>query len=845
MLNRPSGEGRKVTFDTENRGFVPQLKDKSYLHIIHCMDMETKEHFRFFDDYQDRIDAVHLGEWETLKDGTYEDGIKFLKEAYCVIIQNGSGYDWHVFEKHYPELMKGFNYFEKRSDPYYPFRVMDTYTMSCTLNPERRAPYEAILMNRGNVGAHSIEAHGIRMGRHKPEHEDWSHLSPEMLHRCEEDVEIGADFYHYLMKEWMEQRATKNKVTGMDIGNAYYCEHRTAFTMARQALRGFAFDVGYASELLAEMDKELEATERMFRPQMPKKLMKKKLAYSAKQLNAMEAFLTEAQRKSLMKETHGSASATIWSITNKPTKRGSKINNGVTKVFPEMVGYLEDHKNPIVAGAFTPISYEDYSLGNRDVVKQVLYPYGWRGVNLNDTELEHNDEYHKLLSKGRLKAAKEHGELPYLWSGKIDEDSIDRWKYNAAVAHGWNPDDECAGELDLYVETHKVIPDWALGIARWYIISSRRTQILNKKDVIDYKNKKRWTKHNGKAECRGLLAKAVCQDTGMTAQEYFEKHGMFPDEGHWRIPAIAFHAATNTFRMRHRNVVNIPSRGLYGKDMRALFIARDGYQIVGCDGAGLELRMLAHFMNDPEYMDVILNGDIHTYNQNKAGLPIRDMAKTFIYAFLYGSGIPNLARVCGISEEQMSQRVQEFKDSLPALTRLLDGVQGAAEAREFLVSIDGRRGRIRKRGKDLAVHTALNVLLQMTGSIIMKWGHIIAEDLAVERGLIEDIKDFPIVAHVHDEAQMEVPENTLTYMEYNIPKEDWKAEEKLELRNETGMWSAANIDYEEDGQLMLYRVHSGFGECYAEGIKRAGEMFNMRCPTAGEYKVGDNWWDTH
>ena len=80
--------------------------------------------------------------------------------------------------------------------------------------------------------------------------------------------------------------------------------------------------------------------------------------------------------------------------------------------------------------------------------------------------------------------------------------------------------------------------------------------------------------------------------------------------------------------MRHKFVVNIPSRGL--RPLRHLFIAKNGYMVLGCDGAGLELRMLAHFMADAVYQEIILHGDIHTHNQLKAGLPSRDIAKTFI-----------------------------------------------------------------------------------------------------------------------------------------------------------------------------------------------------------------------
>lgn len=823
---------RVLVFDSENKGFINQVHGRQDMHIVYVIDYHTREKFTFFDAFEDRNPAVWLGEVvESTRTGSILDGMKFLAGAKSIVIQNGSGYDFMVFEKIYPEVWGGFDYFERTDDAKFPFRVMDTLVMSQVLNPERKPPYNEIRsLERkgifvGKVGAHSIASHGIRMNRFKPEHEDWSTLTNPMIHRVEEDVEIGLDFFDYLYSRdtdgcWIQQMATPNQVTKMTIEDAYYCELRVAFSIARQAIRGIRFDTTFAIELLDKMDKELKETEAMFRPQMPKRLCKKALKFSNSQLAAQSKNLSKEDIVTLSKCTHGSEATTIWDITNKPTKRGSKFSSAVQKYFPEMVGYIEDYDKPLVAGAFTPILFEDYPLGNREAVKKVLYKYGWRGVNLNDSEIEHNDEYHELLAKGRTKLAKEWGELPYPWSGKIDEKSIEVWKEKGEV------------------------PEWALGIARWYIVNSRRTQILNSGDVENYRLKGEWKSNQGKKECRGLLPKAICQDTGMTAQQYFELHGMFPDTGHWRIPAMAFPCATNTFRMKHRNVVNIPSRGIYGHEMRELFIAAEGMQIVGCDGAGLELRMLSHFMNDAEYTDILLNGDIHTHNQHKAGLPIRDMAKTFIYAFLYGSGVPNLARVCGVTEAKMKDCIEEFKRELPALARLIEGVQSAAEKRKFLVAIDGRRGRVRFKGGRLSVHTALNVLLQMTGSVIMKWAHIIAEDKAVEAGLYT-LATFPQLVHMHDESQMEEFLKDQKTMTYTIKASEWKSEEKAEYHDELGQWSAASIVSKSEDTIELKRVFSPLGNIYAQAIKEAGEMFNLRIPTAGEYKVGYNWMDTH
>jgi DNA polymerase-1 len=77
--------------------------------------------------------------------------------------------------------------------------------------------------------------------------------------------------------------------------------------------------------------------------------------------------------------------------------------------------------------------------------------------------------------------------------------------------------------------------------------------------------------------------------------------------------------------------------GGYGYECRACFGPRPGWWQVGADASGLELRMLAHYMaryDDGEYIKVLLEGDIHEFNRVAAGLPTRDNAKTFIYAFL-------------------------------------------------------------------------------------------------------------------------------------------------------------------------------------------------------------------
>lgn len=133
------------------------------------------------------------------------------------------------------------------------------------------------------------------------------------------------------------------------------------------------------------------------------------------------------------------------------------------------------------------------------------------------------------------------------------------------------------------------------------------------------------------------------------------------------------------------NLAQIPARGQYGKQCRALFAAPPPLVQVGADASGLELRMLAHYLaayDGGAYAKALLEGDIHTANQHAAGLETRDNAKTFIYAFLYGAGDEKLGSIVAplASSAVQTKRGRALKArffrSLPAIKRLIDDVQG-------------------------------------------------------------------------------------------------------------------------------------------------------------------------
>lgn len=524
--DRPSGKGRFLVGDLEGVGLVRAIRKPSDIHVITLQDYFSGDYWIFFDPIEKRINPSEL-QMEGEQDGYIEDGVRMLLESEAFCFQNGVGFDLHVFERCFPWFK--YNYLESRAArPHadiFPFKFMDTMLVSQLTYPDRPLPPQAYAIGAGNTGPHSIAAHGIRMGRYKPDHDDWSTLTDAMIHRNVEDVAIGTDMLKWLMEgDWAEQKARGlNKTTGYGIETAYQMELQVALMISRQEQRGFRFDMAQAYKDYCTIDKEMEDTAAAVYPLIPLRLVTKPYKFAdlkSRYDAAVKAGFTEAELKPIFNginqtmkamgdEARMGDKATMWSLTTKSGDYSKRLQG----YFPEMRGNINDTHDPLVAGAFTPISFEHIGLGDLDYIKEkVLYPLGWRGVNLSDSEQEWYDE---------------HGTTRYPWSGKIDDDSLELWKKKQEV------------------------PEWAQRVVNYYILRSRRSVILNRGDLDHFLEKGQWPKQkNGRHECRGLLAVAYCKEHDMMAMEYFAKFREWPisDDEDWRVPAAAFSIGTNTFR---------------------------------------------------------------------------------------------------------------------------------------------------------------------------------------------------------------------------------------------------------------------------------------------------------
>lgn len=266
------------------------------------------------------------------------------------------------------------------------------------------------------------------------------------------------------------------------------------------------------------------------------------------------------------------------------------------------------------------------------------------------------------------------------------------------------------------------------------------------------------------------------------------------DDGRVHGKVITNGAVTGRMTHSSPNMAQIPNAGsVYGHECRECWTVEEGNVLVGCDASGLELRMLAHYMKDDDYVRTVTEGsskdgtDVHTVNQRAAGLATRDNAKTFIYAFLYGAGDAKIGSIVGGSAKAGAKLKQKFLEQTPALAALIKRVAKQA-TKGWVPGLDGRRIWVRSE------HAALNSLLQGAGAIVMKKALCIFYDkIKANKWPVK------LVANVHDEFQFECSK---------------------EIAEEVG--KAARMS-----------------------IIEAGQFYQLRCPLDGEYKIGSNWRQTH
>ncbi len=367
------------------------------------------------------------------------------------------------------------------------------------------------------------------------------------------------------------------------------------------------------------------------------------------------------------------------------------------------------------------------------------------------------------------------------------------WKTKkSAVAHGWKPD-----EVERGPNRTKEIP----------FNPGSRDQIAARLMADGWKP----AAYEGK---RPEINEAVLRGIGTPASEKLleyllvqkrlgalaeGKNAWMTMEKNGRIHGNVNTNGTYSGRCSHSrpNLAQIPAtRAPYGGECRELFRAPEGKVLVGADAAGIELRVLAHYLSKWDkgaYAKTIVEGDIHTANQEAAGLSTRDEAKKFIYMWLYGAGNKALGGIVNGGEREGKALKEQFLRKIPAVASLMASVERKVNRAGILKGLDGRLLPARK------TFSALNLLCQSAAAVVMKQALIEFTESAKALRWSLDGPIYEMHANVHDEVQFSC-----------------KPEHADEL-----------------------------GQLFVDSIKNAGRVLKVRCPLAGEYKVGANWKETY
>lgn len=279
-------------------------------------------------------------------------------------------------------------------------------------------------------------------------------------------------------------------------------------------------------------------------------------------------------------------------------------------------------------------------------------------------------------------------------------------------------------------------------------------------------------------------------------------HGSFNSIGTW--PGRMSHARPNMGNVATRK--SIKYKGAYlkklatdlGEEMRQFWIAEEDSWLVGTDMEGAHVRLFAHYIDDKAFTKALIEGDkkqgtdVHSLNKGVLGsvCPDRDLAKTFLFSFFNGAGAPKVAETFGCSMHAARRALDDFNGRYPGIRNLKEALIPGYANQGWFPGLDKRLVTCSD------AHLIFAGMLQSGESIVMKMANVLWRRKLHDEGI-----QFKQVNLVHDEFVTEVP-GSRDVAEY-------------------------------------------VGRVQSDSIKQVGERLQLRCPLAGESKIGRNWLEVH
>lgn len=734
-----------LIFDVEGDGLLLTL---TRLHCLVIRDYEAKKTYRF------RRNEV---------EDTMVEGVRMLEQADIIVGHNVIGYDIPAIRKIYP-------FFTPTG------KIRDSLVMVRVSAPDIKT-YDMELWKRqllpsDFIGSHSLGAWGYRLKKHKGDYmhdmtskglDPWSTWNDEMELYCVNDVEITTILWEQILAANIPEGSVKLE-TGV----------HTVCVEAEQS--GFPFDKASAAGLALKLEEERAALHDQISREFGERLRPEKKKYNRPlwyDPDGIQAKKEQDRRFDKLDTVWGEDKSRKWwgEITH---PKISRIRNGIQ----------------YVAGApFCKAKWTPFNPGSRQQIIDVLSTdYGWEPSEFTETGMPSvtADELKKISE--RIPIAKTLAELFFLTKLIASISTAPQNWIKACDADGYihcyiNVGGTVTGRCTHSKPNLGQVPG-VVAVDTTYKVHDKEGK-PNKKLLLPDGKFKPWV-YNVDGSLPETVRNPIFLDThGEWIPEVYDFYGNIKKEG----PLLG-------------------RAGDYGWECRSLFKVPDRWVQVGVDLSGIEFRALAHLtaeFDGGELVEVVLNGDIHAYNQDKTGIPSRDIVKRILYGLLYGAGDYKL----GITADPMLTPIQaraagaqlraQLMAGLPALSKAILKVQGESR-KGHLVGLDGRLIKVR------AEHTALNTRLQSDAALIAKKWLVLTRDEAVKSPAVigwntpdGGLGDFSIMAFVHDEIQM--------------------------------------------------AAHPGFAEELAmicrNAAATAGEFFEYRCPVAAEAKLGYSWAQCH
>lgn len=268
-----------------------------------------------------------------------------------------------------------------------------------------------------------------------------------------------------------------------------------------------------------------------------------------------------------------------------------------------------------------------------------------------------------------------------------------------------------------------------------------------------------------------------------------------------RIHTHLYQLTTATGRLKSDspNLQNIPVRSEIGRQLRKVFIAPEGHKLICADYSQIELRVLAHFSNDPKLVEIFTNDmDIHTsvaaevFKIDPEDVPreMRDKAKIVNFGIIYGVSPSGLARrIQGMTVNEAKELITDYKERFPGITAFFQDCVQQALDQGYVSTLTGRRRAIpelfeqSQSRQSLGERLAINTVIQGTAADLIK-----AAMVKVQHRIDRDQLEMKLLLQIHDELVLETPEE-LAEKHAAIVSEEMENALKLSvpLRTETGI----------------------------------------------------------